>query len=306
MIVSVVSTLYCSSPYIQEFYERASRAASQVAGENYEIILVNDGSPDDSLAQAITLSQVDRHVVVVDLSRNFGHHKAMMAGLEHSCGELVFLIDSDLEESPEWLLPFYAQLERDKADVVYGIQESRKGKMFERVSGFFFYRIFRLLTGLPLPNNVVVSRLMTRRYVNALLRHQESELFLAGLWVITGFLQLPQKVCKISKSKSTYTLDKKLAQFIDSITAFSSAPLIGIFSFGCAIFFTTLAVSCYLVFNWVVAERPPDGYTSLMVSIWLLGGLVIAFQGILGLYLAKVYNESKRRPITIVREVFRN
>jgi len=103
MKLSIVATLYQSEPHIVEFHQRASAAAKQLVGEDYEMVLVHDGSPDNSLDIAIRLTETDSHVVIVDLSRNFGHHKAMMTGLAHSKGELVFLIDSDLEEEPEWM-----------------------------------------------------------------------------------------------------------------------------------------------------------------------------------------------------------
>ena len=104
MKLSIVATLYQSAPYIIEFHQRASAAAKQIVGNDYEIVLVNDGSPDNSLEVAVQLTETDSHVVVVDLSRNFGHHKAMMTGLAHTKGDRVFLLDSDLEEEPEWLL----------------------------------------------------------------------------------------------------------------------------------------------------------------------------------------------------------
>src|SRR3990167_1001725 len=106
MKLSIVATLYQSKNYIIEFYHRASESAQKLVGDDYEIILVNDGSPDNSLELAIPLTETDRHLVIVDLSRNFGHHKAMMTGLAQAKGDFIFLIDSDLEEEPEWLLAF--------------------------------------------------------------------------------------------------------------------------------------------------------------------------------------------------------
>ena len=150
--------------------------------DDYEIVLVNDGSPDDSLMRAVRLTESDGNVVLIDLSRNFGHHKAMMTGLSYSQGEKIFLIDSDLEEEPEWLLSFSEQMERDGCDVVYGVQEQRRGGWFEKWSGQWFYKFFESLPGMALPENIVTARLMTRRYVNALLRHDEREVFIAGLW----------------------------------------------------------------------------------------------------------------------------
>ncbi|WP_077605784.1 glycosyltransferase family 2 protein [Salinivibrio kushneri] len=211
MKLSIVATLYQSAPYIREFYQRARKVAYELVEDNYEIVLVNDGSPDNSLDLAIELAEMDHHVIVVDLSRNFGHHKAMMAGLSYAKGEQIFLIDSDLEEEPEWLLTFSAKMDQESCDVVYGAQISRKGNRLERWSGQWFYRLFKRLTGLALPDNVVTARLMTRRYVSALTQHQEREVFMAGLWYITGFKQSPITVRKHDNSETTYTLRRKLS-----------------------------------------------------------------------------------------------
>jgi putative glycosyltransferase len=302
--LSIVSTMYHSGLHIAEFAQRTAIAANKHAGDDYEIILVNDGSPDRSLDLALDIAKADTHVVVVDLSRNFGHHKAMMTGLSHTRGEQVFLIDCDLEEEPEWLAPFAQQMREQRCDVVYGVQERRKGGFFEQWSGRLFYHLFRMLSGLDLPDNVVVARLMSRRYVDALVRHREYEVFMAGLWVITGFEQNSQLVRKHHTSRSTYTLRRKMAQLVNSITAFSVAPLRMIFALGCGIFLLASLYSTYLVTNWLFLARPPGGYTSVMVSVWLLGGMIIAFIGVIGIYLSKIYSETKRRPYTIVRGVF--
>ncbi|HIK79327.1 MAG TPA: glycosyltransferase [Porticoccaceae bacterium] len=303
MRLSVVTTLYRSEDTLTEFHRRASVAAKSLAGDDYEIVMVNDGSPDASLETAAKLTESDEHLVVIDLARNFGHHKAMMTGIMHAQGEEIFLIDSDLEEEPEWLQRFATELEANSCDVVYGVQEKRKGGIFERLSGKFFYFLFRLFTRVDLPEDVIVTRLMSRRYVDALTLHKESELFMAGLWVITGFLQRPIVVTKHSRGRSTYTFAKKLSQLANSITSFSSFPLIVIFMVGCFIFFVSCVFVAYLVFNWLFLASPPSGYTSLMASVWLLGGMITAFVGVIGIYLSKIYTETKNRPYTIVRGI---
>ncbi|MDI6529438.1 glycosyltransferase family 2 protein [Pseudomonas otitidis] len=304
MKLSIVATLYQSAPYINEFHERASASAKRIVGDDYEIVLVNDGSPDNSLNLAIRLTEQDPHVVLVDLSRNFGHHKAMMTGLAQAKGELVFLIDSDLEEEPEWLEAFAQQMKQDRCDVVYGVQERRKGNWFERWSGQWFYSFFKVLTGLALPENVVTSRLMARRYVDALLCHQEREVFMAGLWHITGFDQHPQVIKKHHTSETTYTFRRKMSLLVNSVTSFSNAPLVSIFYIGVAISLFALAYIVYLVTHWLFLEKPMSGWTSVMASIWLLGGMIISFIGIVGIYLSKIFSETKQRPYTIVRQIY--
>lgn len=302
MKVSVVATLYRSAAYVREFCERAAAAARQLSAD-FEIVLVNDGSPDDSLARALAMAGEMPQVRVVDLSRNFGHHRAMMAGLEHARGELVYLIDSDLEEEPEWLVPFHAQLLAEGTDVVYGVQAKRRGGWFDRLAGRLYYSIVRAASGLEIPHDHTTARLMTRRYVDALLRFREREIDLTGLFVVAGFAQSPAPVTKHSTSHSTYGFVRKVGFAVDSLVSFSSVPLVVIFWLGLAISASAALFIAYLVVNRLFLATPLDGWTSVMASIWLLGGLIICFIGVVGLYLAKVFSEVKQRPATIVRAV---
>ena len=151
MKLSIVTTLYRSEPYITEFYQRVCAVASQLVGDDFEIIIVNDGSPDNSLDVAIQLHKTDSHITVIDLSRNFGHHKAMMTGLGYTRGQHIFLIDSDLEEEPEWLLTFHELLNKHQVDVVFGVQTVRRGNLYERITGQIFYRLFRFMTDIAQP-----------------------------------------------------------------------------------------------------------------------------------------------------------
>ena len=304
MKLSIVATLYQSAPYIAEFHQRASAAASQLVGDDYEIVLVNDGSPDSSLDLAVQCAETDDHVVVVDLSRNFGHHKAMIAGLGHALGERIFLIDSDLEEEPEWLLEFSSTMAIESADVVYGVQLARKGNWFERWSGEVYYSTFNWLCNIDHPRNIVTARLMSRRYVDALLSFREREMVISCLWVITGFKQSQRVVKKHMSSATTYSLAKKIEHATNSVTSFSEVPLKLIFYTGLSIFASALLYASFLVFNRMALSQTVDGWTSVMVSIWLLGGLVISFVGVIGIYLAKIFSETKQRPYTIVREIY--
>jgi putative glycosyltransferase len=303
MQLSVVTTLYRSAPYIREFHARVAAVVEQLGFGPWELVMVNDGSPDESLAVAAELAAADPRVVVVDLSRNFGHHKAMMTGLAHARGELVFLIDSDLEEEPEWLERFLHELTSRRVDVVYGVQEGRKGGLFERVSGPLYYAVYNWLSGARIPQNLVTTRLMTRRYVQALVSHQERELMIAGLWVITGFAQVPLVVNKLSLSPTTYTLGRKLTMLVDAITAFSNKPLIMIFYLGIAITAASLVAVAILLIRVVFFQALLPGWASLIVSVWLLGGITIFCLGVIGIYLSKIFMETKQRPYTIVREV---
>lgn len=304
MKLSIVATLYRSAPHITEFYQRVSAAAKQLVGEDYEIVLVHDGSPDNSLGLAVDLTKTDEHVIVIDLSRNFGHHQAMMTGLEHACGDLIFLIDSDLEEEPEWLQLFSEAMAVENADVIYGRQEQRKGGRFERWSGNLFYSIFNWLCNIEHPKNIVTARLMTARYVKALLLYQERQLVMSCLWVITGFKQCERTVKKHSHSQTTYSLSKKIEHAVNAVTSFSDRPLKLIFYVGMSFFLAAISYACYLIFLRLFLDRAVDGWTSVMVSVWVLSGLIISFIGIIGIYLAKIFIETKQRPLSIIRTIY--
>jgi len=306
MKLSIVTTLYQSEAFIEEFYQQSKAAAQRLAADDFEIIFVNDGSPDESLNIAKTLAEHDPHVLLIDLSRNFGHHRAMMTGLSFSRGEKVFLIDSDLEESPEWLITFDQAHADDEVDVVYGVQGNRRGSWFERVTGQLFYRLFRAATGVAQPDNILTCRLMSRRYVDALLEHRERELNIGGLWIITGFKQRHIEVEKPRLRTTTYSLSAKFAQFVNAITSFSSLPLVAVFYVGLLITVSALAYSALLVVRYFSYGEPPDGYTSLIVSIWFFSGLITLFLGIQGIYVAKNFSEVTQGPYTIVRAVYQS
>lgn len=305
MKLSVVTTLYRSAASIGEFYRRAIKAAENIAGE-VELVMVNDGSPDHSLDLALELHRSDPRVVVVDLSRNFGHHKALMTGLAHASGDLVFLIDSDLEEQPEDLALFHARMTAEDCDVVYGMQKARRGSAFERLTGGLFFAIVDMLGDRPLPRNLVTSRLMTRGYVNALVRHRDREFIIADLWQATGYRQVAITTTKLSLSPSTYSMRQRVEMAIKHITTTSTRLLNLVLYTGLLIFGLSIALIFYYVARYLTSGIAVSGFTSIIVSIWFLGGLITLILGILGIYMAGIMAETKRRPYTIVRRLYRS
>jgi putative glycosyltransferase len=303
--LSVVSTLYRSADTIEEFVRRSAAAARELVGDSYEIVLVNDGSPDNSWDLAVGLREVEPRLVLIDLSRNFGHHVALLEGVSHASGDLIYLIDSDLEEAPEWLIDFSRRMVSEHADVVFGYQAKRKGGWFERVSGAIYWSIFRGLSGLDLPKNIVTCRLMSRRYVDALLRHHEREVSMGAIFAITGFEQIAVPVPKTHKGSSTYSLRLKVWHLVNSIAAFSTKPLNAIFLLGAAVSIIASAILAYLLFSAVFRGRAPAGWLSVMASVWLLGGLLLLSLGVIAIYLGKVFAEVKARPRAIVRSIER-
>lgn len=299
--LSIVTTLFNSSPYVEEFCKRICAEAEKITSE-FEVILVDDGSPDDSLNVALQQLSSNSRLKVIELSRNFGHHKAMMTGLEHATGDTVFLIDVDLEEPPELLGEFYQKLVDEKWDVVYGCQEQRKGGWFERFSGALAWFLIDTMLPIKVPRNHSTVRLMTRRYVDGLVRHKEQKTAIGGLWVITGFRQTGMKFEKLSRPGSSYRFSSRMLMLMDSITSFSERPLYFVFFLGLGIFCFSTAVAALLLVVWTTGKVLP-GWISVMASVWILGGLAILCIGIVGLYISRIFVETKMRPYTLVREI---
>ena len=308
MKLSIVSTLYRSVPFIEQFHERISRAAREWT-EDYEIIFVNDGSPDASLEMALKLAKSDPHLTIVELSRNFGHHAAIVAGLEQAKGEYVFLMDCDLEEQPEWLPQFREAMERTGADVVYGVQQQRVASRFSNFFGALFWKTINLMSRIRIPHNPMTCRLMSRAYVDALLQVGDRVLYLAGVFAWAGFRQESLELVKTPRPpehKSTYGISRRIFQVADSFSSFSSMPLTAMFILGLVIWLASIASGVLLIIQKIVnPEAVLSGYTSLMFSIWFLSGTIIIGLGLIGLYVAKIFQEVKRRPLFIARRVYR-
>ncbi|HUJ75979.1 MAG TPA: glycosyltransferase family 2 protein [bacterium] len=304
MELSIVSTMYRSEPYLAEFVRRVGQAAESLT-RDYEIVLVNDGSPDRSRELALALQRDDPRIVVVDLSRNFGHHKAIMTGLAHAQGDRVFLIDSDLEEEPELLVEFWNELAQHPAlDVVYGVQRRRKGGLFERLSGYLYFTVANWLSDVKIPRNFLTVRLMTRRYVESLVRFEERDFVFSALTELAGYEGAPIVVTKLDKGGSTYSLLMKFRVLVNHITSTSVRPLWIVFQIGLVITLLTGVLIVRLLYVYFTRNITP-GFTSLALSIWFLGGMQLMAIGVVGVYLAKVYTQVKGRPYTIVRQVYR-
>ncbi|QPF82998.1 glycosyltransferase family 2 protein [Bradyrhizobium genosp. L] len=305
MKLSIVTTLYRSATTVEAFYQRAMTAAEAIFPE-IELIMVNDGSPDDSLARALALQKKDPRIVVVDLARNFGHHKAMMTGLAYAAGDLVFLIDSDLEEKPEDLAALHQRFAKGDCDVVFGALPTRRGGFFERLPGALFFTLLDFLSDHPIPRNILTSRLMTRQYVQALLRHRDRAFSISHLWQVTGFRQQAIALEKLSASPTSYSLRHRVEMAIRDITTTSSKLLYLIFYVGASIFGLSIAVILFVLWRYFAIGIAVSGFTSVIISIWFLGGLITLILGILGIYIANILAETKRRPYTIVRKAYRS
>jgi putative glycosyltransferase len=302
--VSVVTPLYRSAPYVGEFHRRSVEAVKAMGADSYEIIFVNDAGPDDSLERARQVADRDPNVVVVELARNFGQHAATLAGLARVTGDLVYIVDSDLEEEPEWMIPFFEAMNAGDYDVVFGVSQRVKGGYFYGLSRWFFYLTLNLFSAAKFPENICTARLMKRRYVEALLQFGERELFMAGVWHMTGFRQHAMPVVKQDSSPTTYSLGHLISLFVNALTAFSTRPLImisvaGIGLSALAFFYVAVIVARKLIYNVSVA-----GWSSVMAAVLLIGGISLFFNGVMAIYIAKIFTEVKQRPRSIVREIY--
>jgi putative glycosyltransferase len=304
--LSIVTTLYRSEAFVREFHGRLVAAVAPLTSR-FEVVYVDDGSPDGSAEVVRELVRCDPRVSLVELSRNFGHHPAALAGLAHARGRRVFILDVDLEEQPEWLPGFAEQMDAGGADVVYGTNDVRKGPWPRRVLGGLFWKVFNALSEIQVPENPCTVRLMTRSYVSALLTVPDRSLFLAGNYAWLGFRQEPRRVEKgLRPGKSTYSPGRLVTLLLDAITSFSSYPLRLIFGIGVLIAAVALSAGATLVVYKIA--RPESislGWPSIVVSVWFLGGAIISFLGIIGIYLSKVFYEAKGRPQYVVRAVHR-
>jgi len=301
--ISICTTLYSSEDYILEFYERAKKEIAD-SFEEYEFIFVNDGSPDNSVRIVEEICDKDLNVKLIDFSRNFGHHKALMTSIQYSSGDYVYLTDVDLEEKPEDFQQFWDEMKSSlDVDMIYATQQTRKGSFFEKISGDVFYWAFEKLSTVKVPRNIVTTRLMTKRYASALTQFKEHEIFIAGLAVLAGFGAREVKISKLSHSPSSYSLGKRLALLINGVSSFSEKPLYMIFWMGLGVLFFSLLFSLYVLYGKFFLSTTITGWTSLMLVMLFCSGFIIFSLGIISIYLSKIFIESKNRPYVVVKNV---
>lgn len=299
-LLSVVAPVYNEEELIDAFVQRATAA---VADFPFELILVNDGSADSTPERLDAIAERDPRVRVVHLSRNFGHQAALTAGLEHAIGDVVAMIDADLQDPPE-LIPEMVARWRDGADVVYAVREQREGETaFKLGTASLFYKIFRKLAQVDLEPNSGDFRLLDRKALDALLSMTERSRFLRGMTVWVGFTQtaVPYERDARAAGETKYTLRKMLRFSLDAIASFSHLPLqiatyIGLISATVAFIGIPVVIALHFAGSYL------PGFGSLTIVILLLGGIQLIALGVIGEYLGRIYDEVKHRPLYIVHE----
>jgi putative glycosyltransferase len=298
--------MYRSRAFLERFLAECLEALAEIGCRDFEIVLVNDGSPDDSLSYVLQRKQDIPQLVVVDLSRNFGHHHAIQAGLHHTRGDLVFLIDCDLEVSPRVLQDFYRKLQESRADLVYGYQEARKGAVFERIGGGMFWKGFNFLSDIKIPENTATERIMTRRFVEALQQLGDRNLFLGGMMRWTGFEQVGLPLAKkLREGRSTYTLSRRVGLMVNAVSSFSAQPLVWLFHAGVTITVLSFTYVSYLLVRKLAFDDSFMGFTSVMGLLALSLGIMTTAIGVVGIYLGKVFTQVQNRPTYIVKNIHR-
>ncbi len=307
MKLSIVSTLYKSRGFLEEFIAGTQKIVAQLAIKEYEFIFVNDGSPDDSLVYLLNARATNPKIKVVDLSRNFGHHYAIQAGLKEASGDYIFLIDNDLEVPPSILESFAEEMKSDTTlDVVYGYQENRKGSFAEKYLGNIFWVLINKLSDTKIPYNILTERLMTKKYVKALLELNDANLFLGGMMHWVGFNQKGVPVKKEQrKGKSTYSFKRRAELMLQAITSFSGKPLIYLFYFGISISFLSIIYIVYLIARKVIyMDEVQIGWTSMVAISVLILGIISTFLGVIGIYIYKIFVQVQGRPNAIIRKIY--
>ena len=299
MFLSIVTTTFNNSSTIEKFLLDCSETLDLLKVNDFEVIVIDDGSEVNEAVQTQEICNSFEKVQLVLLTRNFGHHAALLRGLEQAKGKLIFLIDSDLEEKVAWLEHLLIALNDESIDVAYGVQESRRGGFFERASGALFYWMMKKFMGVAIPKNFMTVRLMRRGYVDNLLKHRELNLNLSGLLLITGHKQVPIKFKKERLRRGSYSLGKKVDIFVNAVTSFSEYPLKLVFKLGVFVLISLIIETIILVTRWLFLSGSPDGWLSIFLVVQLFGGLSLLSIGTVGIYLSKIFLEVKGRPRTL-------
>lgn len=307
VFLSVVLPVYNELPLLPELVERLKGVLSKIEGTS-EVILVDDGSTDGSVEFLQSVSELDSRFVLVELSRNFGHQSALCAGLDLARGRGVVMLDSDLQDPPELILELVEKWQRG-FDVVYAVRRSRKGETwFKKASAWVFYKGLQKLSDVAIPKGVGDYRLVDRKVLDVVLGLHERNRFLRGLFSWVGFRQIgiafdrDERRAGITK----YPLRRMVQLAWNAITGFSDRPLRWVLNFG----LTTSAISFLMGVVWIGIKLGGAsyvaGWTSIVVLVLFLGGIQLTVLGVMGQYLARIFDESRGRPSYIVSRINRS
>lgn len=305
--LSIAIPLYNEEAVLAELLGRTRAVLDALPGGPHEIVLVDDGSSDRTFALLREAAAGDPRIVAISLSRNFGHQAALSAALDHVSGDLVMVMDGDLQDAPEEIPRFLAR-SAEGYDVVYGRRVDRKESWLLRLCYYLFYRMVALLSTVRMPLDAGDFALLSRRVVDRLRALPEHHRYLRGLRSWVGFRQTVLDVERRERhaGRSKYSLARLLGLAVDAVFAFSVVPLRTSAALGCLTMSGSLAFAGYSVYVYLFhADRSPRGFTALILAITFLSGVQLLFLGIIGEYVGRIYEESKGRPHYLVAELVR-
>ena len=304
-LLTVVVPVFNEGKTIDVFYTRMKKVVDSLSPMSYELIFVDDGSRDDSFARLRSLADRDDRVLVVKLSRNFGHQIAVTAGVDAAQGDVVVIIDADLQDPPE-VIPRMIEKWREGYDVVYGVREKREGETWMKLfTAALFYRIMKRITRIEIPVDVGDFRLMSRRVVDRFKLIRERDRFVRGLVSWVGFRQTGVLYNREKRyaGETKYPVFKMIKFSLDGITSFSHAPLKLATWLGYGVSLIALLYTVIIIVEKFMGITVP-GFASIMAGMLFLGGVQLICLGIMGEYIGRIFNETKARPIYIIEEVY--
>lgn len=302
MKLSVISPVYGAERLIPQLVNRISAAVTSITND-YEIILVDDCGPDNSWEAILKETQEHEKVIGIRLSRNFGQHYAITAGLDHAKGEWVVVMDCDLQDRPEEIPALYAKA-IEGYDIVLARRFERKDSFLKKLFSFTFYKTLGYLTGFQQDESVANFGIYHKKVIQAVCSMRESIRYFPTMvkWVGFKATKINVEHSQREEGKSGYNLKKMLHLAMDIILAYSDKPIRLLVKLGLLVSLFSFIVAIKVLFQWLVGDIKVLGYTSLFVSIWFLSGLLLSTLGLVGLYVGKTFQGVKNRPIYIIAE----
>ena len=303
--ISIVVPCYNEQEVLPMFYEELNKVMKKLDNVELELILVNDGSKDNTLKEFKELANKDERVRYISFSRNFGKEAAMYAGLEASTGDYVAIMDADLQDPPKLLLEMYDILENSDYDCVGTRRVTRKGE--PKIRSFFaklFYKLMKKISKMDIVDGARDFRLMTRQMTDSIVSMQEYNRFSKGIFTWVGFKTkwLEYENVERAAGKSKWSFWKLFIYSLDGITAFSTFPLVIAAILGMLFCILAFIMILVIIFKTIAFGEPVSGWPSTVCAILFVGGVQLFCTGIIGQYIAKTYLEVKKRPIFIVKE----
>jgi len=304
LCLSVVIPVFNESSVIAELYRRTKAVLDKLENCTSELIFIDDGSMDDTVEKIERFAAADPTVVVVCLSRNFGHQNAVSAGLEYSRGDVVVVMDGDLQDPPE-VIPQFLDLYHQGYDVVFAERLSRESPLFTKACYYFFYRALYLFSGGHIPLDAGDFSLMSRQVVQEINKLPEHHRFVRGLRAWVGFKQIGLPLTRPARAagSSKYSLRKLFSLALDGLLSFSTLPIRMAFTVGLGISLLSTLFVFYSLYVRITTNQTPSGFTALLTAVVLLSGIQLIFLGIIGEYTGRTYEQVKGRPHFIVRKV---